>query len=431
MSSLPLRMVIEGDCGVVLKTFPANSVDLVCTDPPYQLAPVDNWRHGMTKSAPKAGFMGKTWDVLPSVDIWRECVRVLKPGAFAFIMCAPRLDCLSQMAVRLQEAGFVISFSPLYHCFAQGFPKAMNISKAVDKKLGVKRERLGTKYELNGAYAGAQFKPALEVVIVAMKPLSEKTYVGQALKNGKGVTWLDNVRIPLNEGESLGMQPSNNSPFAGDHASVGGSWGSCRKDREHWDGSSKGRFPANLLVSDDALDTGEVSKASSKPTMRPLHYNASSYEIGGGGTYTQAYGDEGQFSRYFSLDAWWAERVRRLPESVRRTFPFLITPKASKGERNEGLEEFEARRVTLSKNIHPTVKALALMSYLVTLGSREGDVVLDPFLGSGTTAIACEMLARRWVGIELNREYAEIARARLREYLAATKMDGFMGGGDG
>lgn len=155
--------------------------------------------------------------------------------------------------------------------------------------------------------------------------------------------------------------------------------------------------------------------------------------------------DSGSFSRYFSLDAWWAERVKKLPESVQKTFPFLIVAKASKSEREKGLENIphglmrrmrpdaddnkptglnkESRFAPVIRgNIHPTVKPLKIMSYLVTLGSREGDIVLDPFIGSGTTAIACAMLNRKWIGIEINHEYAEIARKRLEPWLRQTKL---------
>jgi len=141
------------------------------------------------------------------------------------------------------------------------------------------------------------------------------------------------------------------------------------------------------------------------------------------------------------LDKWWLKTIENLPENVKRTFPFLICPKASKSERNKGLEDIEekdpatvtsfrptlkthperwkhlnkhpALRITPKKNIHPTVKPIKLMSYLITLGSREGDVVLDPFVGSGTTCIAAKMLNRRWIGIDCYPEYCEIASARL------------------
>lgn len=67
-------------------------------------------------------------------------------------------------------------------------------------------------------------------------------------------------------------------------------------------------------------------------------------------------------------------------------------------------------------NFHPTVKPLKLMSWLVTLLTRPNDIVLDPFCGSGTTCLAAKMLNRKWIGIELNQEYLEIAEKRINAY---------------
>ena len=219
------------DCLETLRRLPDNSVDLLVTDPPYGIS-----------------FMGKDWDTFNEVvnpqgayenkkgfkklprqntksileffiPIWQECFRVLKDGAFAFVMSIPRADCLSRMIISLEDAGFRVGFTPIFWAYASGFPKAQNIGKAVDKRLGAKRERKGhivysknpTKHEsefgniaptkdgkmnrewditqpatpqakaLDGSYAGFQVKPSVEVIIVAQKPMTEKTYVGQAL----------------------------------------------------------------------------------------------------------------------------------------------------------------------------------------------------------------------------------------------------------
>ena len=139
-------------------------------------------------------------------------------------------------------------------------------------------------------------------------------------------------------------------------------------------------------------------------------------------------GDSGSFSRYFDLDKWFSERIKLLPVSVQKTFPFLIVPKASKSEKNKGCEDLPllnnmrvnapresegAKYKTKLSNNHPTVKPLKLMSYLITLGSREGDLVLDPFMGSGTTGIACKLLDRDFIGCEINKEYFDIAQKRI------------------
>ena len=133
-------------------------------------------------------------------------------------------------------------------------------------------------------------------------------------------------------------------------------------------------------------------------------------------------------SYMFDLDMWFEEKVDSLPKGIADRFPFLFVKKPSKSEKESGCESIGPKRwcddeesVDIPQkrnraerhNYHPTVKPVKLMSYLTVLGSRPKDIVLDPFLGSGTTAMASELLERRWIGIELEREYAEIAAARI------------------
>jgi DNA modification methylase len=411
-----LNKIVCDNCLAVLPKLPDNSIDLLLTDPPYGL-----------------NFMGKNWDkAVPSVAVWKECLRVLKPGAFAFIMSSPRSDCLGEMSRRLTEAGFRLDFSQIFWTFLNGFPKAENIAKAIDKRLGVQPEIIGERRQngakfkliqreidnggfndpdrtsfkitkpasklakaLDGAFGGFQPKPAVEVIIVAMKPPNTKTWVDQALENGKGASWFGDCRIPLAQGENLEIRRNNKRKLDANNQGRGFKSGSR---------DNRGRFPANLLVSDDVLDDGVRSP-----------------------------------SRHFSLDDWWKERIKKLPENVQKTFPFLSVPKPSPKEKNMGLDDMpevvksnlplrdgsgnyvkneygdgsRSTRNTKTRNVHPTVKPLKLFSYLVTLGSRPGDVVLDTYLGSGTTAMACKMLGRNFIGIEINPEYCEIARKRL------------------
>lgn len=423
-------MIINDDAIHALKTLEPGSVDLIVTDPPYGYS-----------------FMGKDWDkAVPSVEIWQECLRVLKPGAFCFVMSAPRSDVQNAMISRLMEAGFRLDFTPIYWTYASGFPKAGNIGKLVDKRNGVEREVIGEgkgrtgeaiknhadihgddNYEwpgefkitkgsshLEGSYAGFQPKPAVEVIIVAMKPLSEKTYVDQALANGKGITWLDDARIPYAPVEpDKDKRTNNNFTNKGTALFENGSEQQLQRFAEG------GRFPANLLVSDDVLNDGTITKSRdggrSGSNANPMSWteeNKTRPRV--------APNDSGSYSRYFDLDKW------------AQTLPFLIVPKASKSEKNRGLDGFiERDKPTLNKytnpsegrtapkngspqkNHHPTVKPLKLMSYLITLGSRPGDIVLDPFVGSGTTVIAAKQLNRNSIGIEREPEYAEIAQARL------------------
>ena len=566
------RQLINGDCLEELKKLDDNSVDLLCTDPPYGY-----------------GFMGKHWDTFKEKDstksqqvgwmspgmkkdtygmkeffdpIWKECLRVLKPGALAFVMSAPRSDVQTIMSQTLRDAGFDISFTPIYWTYASGFPKAMNIGKMIDKQKGAKREVIGKNpnhresealYELgfqggkgdgnivggavsdeakklDGSYGGFQPKPAVEVVIVAMKPLDKKGYLEQAQDNGKGITWFDDCRIPFSdESEQWGNVPADD---------IRGGNLINDETKNHptliKNSSPMGRFPANLLVSDDVLDDGKKRKAVPKGGFGAMdigigkpgetqEYRSKDYEnyvkkqksfknaktigttikgkehfLGGdikqlnpaenyqkpkkkkmtmpdlrdvGKKSKEAIGidklsfgqvenaerkeyevwdiqeDDIGYSRYFSLDAWFSKNIKLLPEPVQKTFPFMIVPKASKSEKNDGLDNFEEQfkagadfrpnhkekalkgedgnpygRWNKIKNIHPTVKPLTLMSYLVTLGSRKGDMVLDPFMGSGTTPLACVSLERKYIGIDNEQDYYEIAKARVDKLEAPLKM---------
>jgi len=391
--------------------------------------------------------MGKDWDkAVPSVEMWEECLRVLKPGGFAFIMSAPRADVQGEMIKRLEKAGFRVDFTPVYWTYATGFPKAANISKLVDKRLGVKGKVVGKKecgYQvsisktrkeqgyrpnltnattevditepgsdeakaLNGSYGGYQPKPAVEVIIVVMKPLSEKSFMDQALKNGKGVTWLNDLRIPFKGGDvPEGGKKTNRKPR--EEGTVFKTSGFKSENNDTAEASPLGRFAANLLVQDDVLAIN--SDGASAPTTGKEPSNSKSNnthgDYQGHRKALETRNDKGTYSRYYSLDAWWENRIQELPLDVQTTYPFMIVPKASKSEKNKGIEEL---------NFHPTVKPISLMSYLVTLGSREGDLVLDPFVGSGTTCIAAKLLNRKYIGMEMDSEYVVIAQERIKAH---------------
>ncbi|MDA8215933.1 MAG: site-specific DNA-methyltransferase [Nitrospiraceae bacterium] len=423
--------IIHGDCLEKLKELPDNSIDFMVTDPPYGI-----------------GLFGKDWDkAVPTVKVWKECLRVLKPGAFAFVMSIPRQDCLSRMMVNLSDAGFNTAFTSIYHAFASGVPKIIPFTKIAVKKCWregdstyietvrqfadyLKSQRakkgfskrqvdkeicgnsgmysfyegrtvskrisyhlpdveryqklkkllsLDDRYDsliaagekglgyikksnknygfrskrgndaaeqdeiskmLSGVYSGFQPKPAVEVIIVCQKPLKHSSYIDHA------IDWAEQVRT-------------------GGYANI--AMGSVWLEDGKIPGLKQDRFPANLLVSDHILDTID----SKEP-----------------------------FSNYFDLDAWFEERIKKLPEHIRETFPFLITPKPCYNKKE------------VVNNTHPTVKSIALMSYLITLCSREGDVGLDPYLGSGTTAVASRLLNRKCIGIEINEEFVKIAESR-------------------
>jgi len=396
----------QGDCLDLMKELPEESIDTIISDPPYQLTNISK-RFGKPDSADaqygldgvfqriSKGFKGKEWDVLPTVEILKEALRVLKSGAFALWLMTPRQDSQLEFLLKLRQAGFIIGFTPLYWTYASGFPKGMNIAKTISKIQGAKKQSekkhgrytdntitmgkfnsIYQDYELtddakkfNGSYAGFQPKPAVEVVVVSMKPLSEKTYTGQALKNGKGLTWLDNCRIPI-QNENVSIHNAPTGTFAdGDQN---------RRSYKNYRENNEGRLPANLLVSDNVLDVKSNKEDKS-------------------------------LSRFFSLDEWWRVHEQKIPEDQRKILPFMYVPRASKKERHKGIED-------LMVNVHPTVKPVKLMSYLINLATREDDLVLDPFMGSGTTGLACLLENRHFIGFERDAEYFKIAQKRINYF---------------
>ena len=536
--TMELNKIYEGDAYKLIDNVDDEFIDFIPTDPDYGY-----------------NFMNKDWGGLPPTSFWEECLRVLKSGSFMMVCSAPRLDVQWRMASRIEEAGFLIGFTPIYWAYASGFPKAMNISKAVDKRnqnlhltkdfgnylkekrlekglskndidkklntntayswwegrnylgrfeihpptkelydklklvlelndrfdilierIEAEREVIGkSKYAdidrsgvhwvggknnhkfitasatyeaktLDGSYAGFQPKPAVEVVMVAMKPLSEKSYVDQALVNGKGVTWLDDARIPYESEDDMGGAVFGSGT---DITSNNYRFGKGRDGRKDIQPNNSGRFPANLLVSDDVLNDGTITKGGGIGGR----HNIDGRRIGAG---SEEFGfksldniqnvptDSGSFSRYFSLDAWWSERIKHLPKEVQKTFPFLIVPKPSKLEKNKGLKDFNKQKVndgrkteidnafqrgeTERHNIHPTVKSVALFSYLITLGSRRGDVILDPFMGSGTAGIAAYSLGRNFLGFEKDPDYFNIGNHRIVDELKNKKLEAYIDG---
>ena len=422
--SLPVNQVVVGDCGEVMADWPGNSVDCIVTDPPYRI-----------------GFMGKSWDrALPPRRAFKQIYRVLKPGALAFILSSPRQDVLWRMLAMLEELGFELKTSALFWIYRTGFPKALDISKGIDRKLGLERESIAEKTWIQGGGTSLQLrqgepreviqkitlpaspeakkwsgwksqtglKPALECILMVNKPRSEPTIVDNVLRWGTGAVNVDATRIPFPKDEEI-WGPSIVTNIRKSQVPDGTRYGA----------NKKGRFPANLIISNGALDTGETTKGS------PVRFKNVGWRHSGNTKekmtelqYQQAYDDEGSPYRFFDLDAW-AEH-----------HGFLDVAKPSRAERDFGLWNFDEKDankwssggigkrrreagIGQARNIHATVKPVKLMAYLIELGCPSKGIVVDPFLGSGTTCIAAKKLRRQWIGIEINPEYAEIAEARI------------------
>ena len=178
----------------------------------------------------------------------------------------------------------------------------------------------------------------------------------------------------------------------------------------------QGRFPANLIHSgeDEVVDLFPDTKS-------------------GGGNKGNVKDGTGMFGNGKAFETDYVE-----PNSGSAS-RFFYCAKASKSERNRGCEGLEEKQTVgggggigdylddvnsasgkygsekaPAKNNHPTVKPIALMEYLVKLVSREGATVLDPFMGSGSTGVACKNLNRKFIGIEKEEEYIKIAEARIK-----------------
>ena len=414
-----------------LKELPDNSVDSVVTDPPYGLS-----------------FMGKHWDYdVPSVDLWKEVLRVLKPGGFLLSFAGTRT--YHRMAVNIEDAGFEIR-DMISWLYGSGFPKSLNIGKQIDKIQGNDREDLGeydtrskydncerksigdvsktiykagikdTKSQLTKGNSdwegwGTALKPACEPIVVARKPLSEKNVASNCLKWGTGGINIDGCRIDLNGDKKIGGFGSAKSGYQnGEFGDNGNEDYKCK-----WKENTQGRFPANIILDEEA---GKILDEQTFGKVGNGHWSQ---------TKVTGFGEFGNGkSEYFGV----GEKDKEKGGASR----FFYCAKAGKKERNLGCEELEeiesvfpgantfdeyGNRIRKdgsiipplkSKNNHPTVKPIKLMQYLVKLVTKNGGVCLDPFLGSGTTAMACIKEGMNYIGIELEEEYIKIANARIK-----------------
>jgi site-specific DNA-methyltransferase (adenine-specific) len=386
--------------------------------------------------------MGKKWDYdVPSVDIWKECLRVLKPGGYLLSFAGTRTQ--HRMAVNIEDAGFEIR-DMIAWVYGSGFPKSLNIGKAVDKLQGNEREvsgyeerfgregrkaKCGFKEEYVGASGtqdqsamkpimlpvseeakqwegwGTALKPALEPITVARKPLGEKTVAENVLKWGTGGINIDGCRVGTDTRTYKGM--SSNKPEVG----------TFRDDNwkpKNIEVTATGRFPANLIHdgSDEVVGLFPNSKSAGEYKKDKLNTFIPEEAMFPLGYQTNAYaGESGSASRFFYC-AKASKRERNIGCEGLEEKPKVFNGQSDKP--SEDMKDVEKRFTTLPvANFHPTVKPLALMEYLVKLVSREGQVVLDPFMGSGTTGMACKKLDREFIGIEMMPEYMEIAKARI------------------
>jgi DNA modification methylase len=422
----------HGDNRQILPTLAENSVDAIVTDPPYEL-----------------GFMGKSWDasgVAFDPATWREALRVLKPGGHLIAFSGSRT--YHRMAVAIEDAGFEIRDQIMW-IYGSGFPKSHNISKGLDKAAGAEREILGiarlqpdirgnnyaqgqreyggdtvpqyiTKPATDEAKQwegwGTALKPAHEPMVLARKPLVG-TVAANVLTYGTGGLNIDGARV----GKTVETWPKSRSfPYGQDRT-----YGSKDAPTELTQEAPAGRWPANVIHdgSDEVVALFPEAGNKWKRNYGVEDYEGKQYAGGsfGGGGYNgvNTYADSGSAARFF------------------------YCAKASKRDRNEGLDGFEEKRDhdgreeggvggsnprnrtnNYRQNHHPTVKPTDLMRYLCRLITPPNGTVLDPFMGSGSTGKAAMYEGFKFIGVEMTDEYLPIAKARIE--FAVSDNEGFL-----
>lgn len=435
----------------MLKTLKDNSVDSLVTDPPAGIA-----------------FMGKEWDtdkggrkewIAWMESVMRECLRVMKPGAHGLVWALPRTA--HWTATALEDAGCEIR-DCITHLFGSGFPKSLDISKAIDKAAGACRAVVGVRDvgpDIRGNASngrgisgsnnsrmvaditipatdgakqwqgfGTALKPAAEFWWLVRKPISEKTVAANVLKWGTGGLNIDGCRVKYQSSDRLRHnEPSAKKAYSNDNRIA------KMTEAAKIIGTDSGRFPANLVFSHSPYCTDEICDiecailqldAQSGPCktgkLEPHHKLRASTNRSMSGP-----NQERSPRQSFGGDSGGASR-------------FFYCAKVSTSERNAGLEGMPDRDGALctgatrpnrparlgddphadtapKKNHHPTVKPRKLMRYLCKLVTPPGGVVLDPFMGSGSTGLAAKSEGFGFIGIERETEYFDIAKARLKE----------------
>jgi len=370
-------MIIHGDCLIEMQRLidQGVKVDAVITDPPYHLTSITE-RFGKEGSAPaqhgtdgafarvSRGFMGKEWDggdIAFRAETWALCFELLKAGGHLLAFSGSRT--YHRMAVAIEDAGFEIRDQIMW-IYGSGFPKSLNIGKKIEGLEGW----------------GTALKPAHEPIVLARKPISEKSIADNVVKHGTGAINIDGCRIETVEKLNIG---SNNRDKCVTNFAM-------KDDKDSQKQNELGRYPANVIHdgSEEVLKRFPQTKSGKLTSEKVSRTTKIAYNSGWKKTddSERVWGDDfGSAARFF------------------------YCPKTSAAEREESVTSNGSDR----NNTHPTVKPIELMRYLCRLITPKGGTVLDPFMGSGSTGLAAKTECMNFIGIEREREYYDIAADRI------------------
>lgn len=415
--------LLEGDNRQLVKTLPDSSVDAIITDPPYEL-----------------NFMGKKWDnsgIAYNVELWKDCLNVLKPGGYLLAFGGTRT--YHRLAVAIEDAGFEIRDS-IHWIYGSGFPKSLDVSKAIDKAAGAKQwEGWGTA-----------LKPAHEPIVLARKPLAEKTVAANVIKYGTGALNIDACRVGGDVITTHSRGKNTAFPKRPGETTVEESGRSQRQDVV--DQSERaGRWPPNIVLthSPDCIPTDKTIKV--KAAYRPESQYAGSpdkdvYGKGLNQRMSPAHDDPdgtetiqvwdctddcpvAEMNRQSGVtkarQSGWSKSGSHAsandsmtgPNYERKAKPDAFTDTGGGASRFFPVFRYQAKASkkerTFTAGVHPTVKPAALIEWLTELVSKPGDTILDPFAGSGTTGLACVNKNRNVILIESDSTYCDIIMEKL------------------
>lgn len=350
--------LILGDCLEKMKDLPDNCIDSIVTDCPYGIS-----------------FMNKKWDYdIPSIEIWEECLRILKPGGHLLSFGGSRT--FHRIAVNIEDAGFEVRDTIMW-VYGKAFPKSTNIGRALDKR----------NIENDLHYLGTALKPAHEPIIMARKPF-KGTLVDNVLTYGTGALNIDGCRVSSDEDFS-NVKPmdvtklnTKRNDETEEEARLRKKLGSQSVEEAMEKLKSLGRWPANFIHdgSDVILEgfPDTASSSSSNKNKDGGDFPDNTIKLGLKKIQRNGFDDSGSAARYF------------------------YCAKASKKDREEN-------------NTHPTVKPTELMRYLCRLITPKNGIVLDPFMGSGSTGKAALLEGFSFIGIEMDEDYYKIATGRVKD----------------